>query len=267
MGALSEHYISLGRLAEYRRQFERVSRSPGDDPSVFAIELKTLARRAFADVNASAHLQLVRDRFITGQAECSLRRHLNSVGPDTPIRDIVDSCRVWESHAEDTDSWGGCHEPEHPRAVYQVVDVNTDSKPKVASEDSDVLGRIRRHLLPTPAVSPPNVTPYPSDRELLIQRLLGTVHHVQPVVQERSNLTDIEILLQSMLPVGSVTEENVWPPADRQEPTAGCFSCGQSGHAISRCPVLDESFPFLLPGWRTDRTDDEIVLRPPPEGG
>ena len=64
--------------------------------------------------------------------ECSLRRHLDSVGPDTPIWDIVDSCRVWESHAEDTDSWGGRHEPEHPRVVYQVVD---DSKPTVASED------------------------------------------------------------------------------------------------------------------------------------
>ena len=62
---------------------------------MFAIELETLARRAFADVNALVRLQLVRDRFITGQAEFSLRRHLDSVGPDTPVRDIVDSCRVW----------------------------------------------------------------------------------------------------------------------------------------------------------------------------
>ena len=73
---------------------------------MFAIKLETLAQRAFADVNASVRLQLVRDRFIAGQAECSLRRHLDSVGPDTPIRDIVDRCRVWESHAEDTDKWG-----------------------------------------------------------------------------------------------------------------------------------------------------------------
>ena len=47
VGALSEHYGSPGRLAEYKHQFERVSRSPGDDPSVFAIELETLASRAF----------------------------------------------------------------------------------------------------------------------------------------------------------------------------------------------------------------------------
>ena len=36
------------------------------------------------------------------ESECSLRRHLDSVGPD------------------------------RPRAVYQVVNVNTDSEPKVA---------------------------------------------------------------------------------------------------------------------------------------
>ena len=155
------------------------------------------------------------------------------------------------------DSWGGCHEPEHPRAVYQVVD---DSKPKVASEDSDVLEQIRRHLLLTSAVSPPKATPIPSDHELLIQRLLGTVHPVQPVVHERSSLMDIEILLESLLPVGSVAEEDVQPPADHQEPTAGCFSCGELGHATTRCPVLDESFPLLPPGWRADRTDDEFVL-------
>ena len=34
--ALTKHYSSPGRLADYRRQFDRVSRSPGDDPSVFA---------------------------------------------------------------------------------------------------------------------------------------------------------------------------------------------------------------------------------------
>ena len=101
--------------------------------------------------------------------ECSLRIHLDSVGPDTPMRDIVDSCRVWESHAEVTDSWGGGQEPEYPPAIYQVVE---DSQPNVASEESDVLEQIRRHLLPTPAVAPPKATPIRLDRDVLIQRLL-----------------------------------------------------------------------------------------------
>ena len=75
---------------------------------------------------------------------------------------------MWESHAEDTDRWGVRHESERPRAVYQVASVNTDSKPKVASEDLDVLGMLMRHLLPTPTVSPLKATPIPSDRELFI---------------------------------------------------------------------------------------------------
>ena len=97
---LSAHYASPGRLAKYKRQFERMTRLPGDDPAAFAIELETLARKAFVDVDASVRLQLVRDRFIIGQEHRDLRRHLDSVGPDTPISDIVDRCRVWESHDE-----------------------------------------------------------------------------------------------------------------------------------------------------------------------
>ena len=42
----------------------------------------------------------MRDRFIIGQGNHALRRHLDSVGPDTPITEIVDRCRVWESHEE-----------------------------------------------------------------------------------------------------------------------------------------------------------------------
>ena len=42
-----------------------------------------------------------------------------------------------------------------------MMNENTDSKQEFASEDSDVLGLLMRHLLPTPVVSPPKVTPTP----------------------------------------------------------------------------------------------------------
>ena len=45
-------------------------------------------------------VQLVRDKFIAGQRQCVLHRHLDSAGPDTPISSFVDKCRVWESHEE-----------------------------------------------------------------------------------------------------------------------------------------------------------------------
>ena len=47
--SLSDHYNSPGRLAEYKHQFQRACRRPEDDLSIFAIELETLARRAFID--------------------------------------------------------------------------------------------------------------------------------------------------------------------------------------------------------------------------
>ena len=52
------------------------------------------------DIDPLIQLQMVRDRFIDGQPECALRRHLDSLGPDTPMADIVDCCRVWESQIE-----------------------------------------------------------------------------------------------------------------------------------------------------------------------
>ena len=83
------------------------------------------------DVDASVRLQLVQDRLIDGQA-CSLRRHLDSVGPDTPIEDIVDRCRVWVSHAEDTSKWEVGRKSDRPLAVCQVASVDTNSRPNDA---------------------------------------------------------------------------------------------------------------------------------------
>ena len=92
----------------------------GDDPSIFAIELETLARRAFVDIDPLIQLQMVRDRFIDGQVECALHRHLDR--PVTPMADIVDCCRVWESHIELASSRQMGTDRHSPRAVCQVTE-------------------------------------------------------------------------------------------------------------------------------------------------
>ena len=79
VGALSAHYGSPGRLADYRRQFEKTTRTAGEDPSIFATALETLAIKAFGDMGQTARLRLVRDRFIAGHNSCELRRHWDSV--------------------------------------------------------------------------------------------------------------------------------------------------------------------------------------------
>ena len=72
--ALSAHYGSPGRLADYRRQFERTTRTAGEDPSIFATALETLAVKAFGDMGQTARLRLMCDRFIVGHSSCKLRR-------------------------------------------------------------------------------------------------------------------------------------------------------------------------------------------------
>ena len=90
--ALSAHYGSPGRLADYGWQLEKTTRSAGEDPSIFAIALETLAVKAFGDMGQTARLRLIRDRFIAEHSSCELRRYLDSVPPETPIWDVVDRC-------------------------------------------------------------------------------------------------------------------------------------------------------------------------------
>ena len=77
---------------------------------------------------------------------------------------------------------------------------------RAGSPGTESLEDIIRKLLPTLQRSPPKAAPIPSDQELLIQRLLGAIRPPQLVVQERSKLTDLEIMLQNWLLVRTVTE-------------------------------------------------------------
>ena len=42
-----------------------------------------------------------------------------------------------------------------------------------------------------------------------------------------------------------------------------CFSCGKSGHSATRCPTLDASFPFILPGWKAEKTPTGFMMISP----
>ena len=52
-------------------------------------------------------------------------------------------------------------------------------------------------------------------------------------------------------------------PIRRDRNDVGCFSCGKSGHAATRCPALDKSFPFMLPGWRAESTLGGFIMISP----
>ena len=160
VGALTEHYGSPGRLADYRRQFERTTRTAGEDPSIFAIELETLAVKAFGDMGHTARIRIIRDRFIAGHGSCELRRHLDSVSPETPIRDIVDRWRVWESHADSDTRRFSKPGPERTLPIYTVdtlsekMDDHVVSAVTTTQPKRDQLETLLRHLLPVPWYRP-----------------------------------------------------------------------------------------------------------------
>ena len=147
--ALTAHYGSPGRLADYRRQFQRTARTVGEDPAIFTTALEMLAVKAFVDMGQTARLHLIRDRFIAGHSNCDLRRHLDSVSPETPIRDVVDRCRVWESHADLAVRRIGMPNPEPTYPTYAVGDADSDNEVTRVAEDTprpecphDVVGRV-----------------------------------------------------------------------------------------------------------------------------
>ena len=71
---------------------------------------------------------MIRDRFIAGHSNFDLRRHLDSVSPETPIRDVVDRCRVLEIHADPAVRRIGKPNPDPTYPTYAVGDADSDNE-------------------------------------------------------------------------------------------------------------------------------------------
>ena len=179
-GRCTERAIRTGLVGAL---FEKTGRKEVGDPSIFAMALETLAVKAFGDMGQVARLRLIRDRFVTGHDSCDLRRHLDSVAPETPIWDIVDIfCRAWESHA-DTEAW----RPSKPRPE-RALPIYTVEEPAGAFDDRMVETLLRR-LLPTPIAPAPPSKPVPTELESLLQQWAsscwGDCRYRRPLLQQK----------------------------------------------------------------------------------
>ena len=157
---------------------------------------------------------MVRNKFIAAQQSRALRRHLDGVSVEASIGDIVDSCRVWESHAE-----AGCdgQDQKFPRTISQVAE---GTQPQLGSMTSDALKESTGRVLPMPALSPPGVTCSSSDCELLIQRLMEVVWSG---IQERPQRPDTGLGLRSSLCFSAI-------PAGVPPPPPGPLSPSRVSH-------------------------------------
>ena len=253
---LSHYYNSSGRLAVFRRQFESTTRRSGMDPATFATELEILAVRGFGDMGKRARDWMVRDRFIAAQRSCRLHQHLDGVSSDTPIRNIVDRCHVWENHSEqkesspcvglDQDPLGGSGDSREPGCLrsdsqeLMVCPVTESRVPvHVASVSQDEVGIQRKvgngdsQLAPLEVISS------------LVTRLLRAAQEDWPA--DVKVPPEEELGLSSAIPTVGGAEKG--PVRER---VRVCFSCGRPGHGVNRCSQMDTSFPFLSQGWSVD---------------
>ena len=182
------------------------------DPATFATELGILALQGFEDMSERARNIMIRDRFIAGHSQCALRRQLDGFAPDTPIGEIVDSCRVWESHSDSRKISEGSHS-------YQQT-----------AQPSDF--RTRERVKPE------------TNRQLNV----SVINEQKPEIGIVEDFSEIKSLLTRLL---QPTQNSEPGEQSKQLMAAGpvCFSCGQQGYGINRCPRINATFPFLPLGW------------------
>ena len=170
-----------------------------------------------------------------GHNSCELRQHLDSVPPEIPIRDIVDRCQVWESHAESDVrrvSKPG-PDPVFPTYVVSGPDRGVDDL-RVAAVSTpqstpDEVEDLFHRLLASVAAPAPTPKPEPSAVDQLLQRLVGETQARQPVPAT---------LLRKLFSGNLAPVRQPRPgPIRRDWNAVVCFSCGNAGHSATRCPT------------------------------
>ena len=126
---------------------------------------------------------MVRNKFIASQQSCDLRWHLDSATPETSIVDIVDSCRIWESHAEPITVKHRCQDTVYRKPKLLMPPPATDSS--VFTVES---------VMPTSDESTRRWSHSSADRELLIRNVLETMATRRDIISGRQRNTEPEYL-------------------------------------------------------------------------
>ena len=139
----------------------------------------------------------------------------------------------------------------------------TVNKPNSSVDQSEELLKRLLAVL-TPTVSPPARAPELSPMDKLVQLLLSETAKRKPVPPTPVEPPGLETLLQTYFAEQQSPRQKLrLRPVQRNWSDVKCFSCGKTGHSATRCPTLDVTFPFILPGWKAKKTSTGYLMISP----
>ena len=136
-------------------------------------------------------------------------------------------------------------------------------KEEMELEDTNELLRKLVDML-SPGANTTMKAPELSTLDKLVHLLGGNVVERKPALPTTQEPTKFETRLQSFLDRKRMpNQEFRQRPVQRDWSEVRCFSCGKSGHSATCCPTLDITFPFILPGWKAEKTSVGYMMISP----
>ena len=171
---------------------------------------------------------------------------------------MVDRCSVWESHADPAVRRISKPNPDPTYPAYAVGDTDSDNEAtRVAvvtgqRSDQNQLEDLLRRVIST--AEPPALKPEVLDAAKLLQQLVRET-------QSRPPGTDVTLFPRWTAPMTAAASATATYPTRLDR--CGVFLLWGSRHMATRCPNLDEAFPFMQPAWRTEKTSGGFAMIPP----
>ena len=111
----------------------------------------------------------------------------------------------------------------------------------------------------TPVAPPPVRTPEVTPLDKLTELLMSQIVKSEPAPPTPVEPKGLEALLHTYFTRTGTRFRQL-----RQNwSDVKCFSCGKPGHSATRCPTSDVTFPFILPGWKAEKTPTDYLMISP----